>query len=98
MTKGRMSTPSPNRDRAIAATRMVVVPDILDVHDLAFWLRCRESFARAQLRSGRIPGSRVGRRWFVTREALLRALTSDDAHRAGGSHLPRVVRDADAES
>lgn len=56
---------------AIAATRSVLLPQILDVQDLAKWLRCSEPTVRALLRAGRLPGRRIGRRWLVSRDALL---------------------------
>ena len=69
-----MATPPLNLEAALAATRSVLLPEILDVADLALWMRCSESTARAHLRAGRIPGRRLGRRWLTTRQSLLRAL------------------------
>jgi len=76
---------------AVAATRTVLLPEILDLRDLAFWLRCSRSTARARLRSGEIPGRRLGRRWLITRTALLRALEAPTA--AGRSTLRVVHKD-----
>ena len=63
-----------------------VLPDLCLVEDLAVRLRMSESAVRTHLRSGAIPGRKIGRRWVVDREALLRTL-------APGCELPplRVV-------
>ncbi len=61
---------------AAAAARRILLPEVLDVQDLAFWLRCSPSFVRALLRAGELPGCRIGRRWLVTRAALLSRLES----------------------
>ena len=63
-------------EAALAATRAVLLPEILDVPELARWLRCSESSARRLLREGRIPGRRIGKRWLVSREALLQVLVT----------------------
>lgn len=61
---------------ASAAARRVVMPDVLDVDDVAYWLRCSPALVRSLLKTRRIPGRRVGRRWLVTRAALLRVIES----------------------
>jgi excisionase family DNA binding protein len=72
-----MNTTSPTKADAVAATRAVLLPEVLDVEALAYWLRCSPSSARAHLRAGRIRGRRIGRRWLISREAVLRALASE---------------------
>ncbi len=72
-----MNTTSPTRTDAVAATRAVLLPEVLDVEQLAVWLRCSPSAARAHLRAGRIRGRRLGHRWLVSRDAVLRALAGE---------------------
>ena len=67
-------------ESAAAAARSVLLPDLLVVEDLASVLRITPSAARKLLRRGVIPGRRIGRRWVVDREALLRSLTGPDAN------------------
>jgi hypothetical protein len=90
-----MDTPPAPVHPAIAATRAIVMPEVLDTRDLAYWLRCGESTARARLRAGVIPGRRLGRRWFVTRAALLRALEAPVLGAEGRGPMFRVVREED---
>jgi excisionase family DNA binding protein len=85
------SSPKTRRDQAIAATRAVMLPEVLDATDLAYWLRCSRTTARRLLRAGVIPGRRVGRQWFVTRAALLDALESPRG--ASGPRLSVVPED-----
>lgn len=54
----------------------IFLPDILLVEDLAPVLRMSPSGVRAALRAGRIPGKRVGRKWMVSRAALLGFIAS----------------------
>jgi hypothetical protein len=81
-------------EAAVKATRSVLIPEILDVEDLAHWLRCSPSTARAHLRSGQIPGRRIGRRWLVARDALLLSLTTRPAG-AGPRLLENVMSPPD---
>lgn len=82
--------PDSKRDQAAAATRAVMLPEILDVSDLSRWLRCSPATSRRLLRDGVVPGKRIGRRWFVTRDALLTKLRPADQR-----PRPRVLRAAD---
>jgi len=70
---------------ALEATRLLLVPDVLDVPELARWLRCSHSTARAHLRAGRIQGRRLGHRWLTTRDALLQAISQP-----GASQIPSL--------
>lgn len=58
--------------------RTIFLPDLLLVEDLAPVLRMSPSGVRAALRAGRIPGKRVGRKWMVSRAALLGFIASPD--------------------
>ena len=58
-------------EAAAKALRSVSLPDVVTVDDLACHLRLSPSAVRAALREGRIPGRRVGRRWLISRPALL---------------------------
>jgi hypothetical protein len=78
--------------RTAGDARRIVMPDVLDVDDLAFWLRCTPAFARSLLRSGAIPGRHLGRRWLVTRSALLRVLESEHVSNEQGAPVLSVVR------
>jgi excisionase family DNA binding protein len=65
-------SPSNSRSSAlIEATRSVTVPDICSVEDVAHHLKASHGTVCRWLRDGVIPGRKVGRRWFVTREVLL---------------------------
>ena len=66
---------------AAEALRSVSLPDVSTVQDLARHLRLSESTVRAHLRAGRLPGRRVGRRWFIPRQALLAFLAFDGESR-----------------
>ncbi len=69
-----MHTLTPLRVPGVTDVRQIFVPDILLIEDLCRVLRMTPSGARAALRAGRIPGRRLGRRWVVSREALLALL------------------------
>jgi len=60
------STPASSR-----AVESIYLPDILVAEELSSILRMTPAGVRAALRAGRIPGRRVGRRWLVSRTALL---------------------------
>lgn len=66
-----MDTNSTHASALIQATRSVTVPDICDVEDAAFHLRTSFATVRRWMRDGTLPGAKLGRRWYVTREALL---------------------------
>ena len=76
---------------AVAATRTVLVPDVLDASGASFWLHCSLPYVRSLLRSGRLAGRRVGRRWLITRTALL-AFVNEAQGRLDSSAPPlRVI-------
>lgn len=60
--------PTSGRGRPVES---IYLPDILVAEELSGILRMTPAGVRAALRSGRIPGRRVGRRWLVSRSALL---------------------------
>ncbi len=62
---------------AIAATRSVMLPEVCLTEDLAASLRISLSAVRALLRSGQIPGRKLGRRWVVDRSSFLNSLRSE---------------------
>jgi excisionase family DNA binding protein len=61
-------------ESAVAALRTLSLPDVATVEDLARHLKLSSATVRAHLRAGRLPGRRVGRRWYVPRQALLSLL------------------------
>lgn len=71
----------PHLPQGVAAQflRAVALPDICQVEDLASHLRQSPSSIRAMLRKGQLPGRRVGRRWLVSRAALLAWLAGPSA-------------------
>ncbi len=60
-----------SNEAAVAAMRSVALPDVVDVAGLAWHLGLSESEVRAHLRAGRLPGRKIGRRWFVVRQELM---------------------------
>lgn len=54
-----------------------VLPDVLVVEDLAHHLCRSPSAIRRLLRTGELPGRRIGHRWVTDRGALLRALADE---------------------
>lgn len=62
--------------------RAVSLPDIITVDGYARHVGLHPSTVRAQLRDGRLPGRRVGRRWLIARLALI-------AHLAPSARGPR---------
>lgn len=75
-------------EAAAHALRAVSLPDVATPTEVARHLHLSPSAVRAHLRAGRLPGRRVGNRWFIPREALLRALTDN----AAGCPSPARVR------
>lgn len=71
---------------AIAAARAISLPEILTVRDVAQALQLSLRAARGHIAAGRIPGRRVGRKWVVTRSALLEAVRPFES-------IDRLVRD-----
>lgn len=55
------------------------LPDLAVVEDLAQFLRLSRGGVRRLLRTGAIPGVKLGRRWLIERRALLRVVTPTDA-------------------
>jgi excisionase family DNA binding protein len=54
------------------------IPALLDVPTLASVLGMTEHGARALLRRGELPASRIGRKWIVRREALYAHLQREE--------------------
>ena len=81
MPKQRRTRPAQHRRKA--ATRK---PDILDVHEIAALLRVSADTVYDLLKSGELPGRKVGRKWLTTRNAVMRwveqSMAADTAHRA----------------
>jgi hypothetical protein len=86
-----MQTPTTHSTAAVAATRTVLIPEVLDLGDIAFWLRCSRTHARRLLVVGALPGQRVARRWLVTRSALLQFLEPSRPEAAPGPAALHVV-------
>ena len=79
----------------VAAARAISVPEVAVVEDLALYLRCSPATVRRLLRTGVLPGRKIGRRWVIERHALLRAVAPSDGH---GRTLPtslHLLRGAD---
>ena len=61
-------------------------PRVLTAADLALTLNVSVSTARRWLREGQLPGVRLGRRWFASREAVIsriEALSGDGLEESG---------------
>ena len=58
-------------DATASAFRSVALPDVCRVEDLAHHLNISLAAIRSALRRGDLPGRRVGKRWLVSRQALL---------------------------
>ena len=56
------------------ALKAIALPELLLAEDLAAWLRITTSGARRLCRTGRVPAAKLGRRWLIPRDALLRRL------------------------
>ena len=69
-----LETRTPNIQASIAALKAVTLPELLVAEDLALWLRITTSGARRLCRTGRVPAAKLGRRWLIPRDALLRRL------------------------
>jgi hypothetical protein len=54
--------------------RLLVLPEVLNVHDLARALAMTPHTVRGLLRRGALPGRRIGKAWLVVREDLLDAI------------------------
>jgi hypothetical protein len=57
--------------------RRELLPEILATEDVADAFGRTSCFARRLFQRGEIPGRKIGRRWFTTREALLAHLVAD---------------------
>jgi len=71
-----MDTSSEREKQTVAATKAVLMPEVLNLDDIAYWLHCSRSYARKLLIRGDLPGRRIARRWLVTRRALLEFVES----------------------
>lgn len=74
--------------------RSLSLPDVCTVEDLAGHFRMSRTAVRLALREGRIPGRRCGRRWLVSRRALLEWLSCTGP----GEPSPLQTARADPES
>lgn len=63
-------------DVATRVLRSVALPDVCRVEDLAEHLQVSTAAIRRALRRGELPGRRVGRRWLISRLALVEWLSS----------------------
>jgi hypothetical protein len=52
------------------------LPEILKVEDVAVVLGISTVHARRKMAAGHIPARRLGKRWYTTRNDLLRALSA----------------------
>lgn len=82
-------------EAAIAAAREIMLPDLLTVEDLAPRLKVTPGAVRRLLRTGVLPGRKVGRRWIVERRGLLLALSTSPVP---ALHLVQRDRPQGAES
>jgi len=76
---------------------MKELPPILTVEALAALLHLSAHGVRAALRRRALPASRIGRRWFVRRDALERHLLRAEQERTGapistGDLVERAIR------
>ena len=76
--KNSSRRPPPLSDLAAPFTNLIV-PDLCNVAVLARLLLRSESSVRDLLRQGILPGRKIGRRWLIERQALLRAVASSSA-------------------
>ena len=60
------------------ALRSVALPDFCTASDLAEHLGIAPSTVRRALREGHLPGRRCGRRWLVSRSALVEWLATPE--------------------
>ena len=74
--------------------RDLLLPDLLTVEDLAFHLQRSQSAICNMLRAGVIPGRKIGKRWIVDRDALLRSLSPSQT----GPALRLVGRNGDDDA
>ena len=81
---------------ASAALRSISLPDVATVEDLARILRLSRSTIRGHLRAGAIPGRKIGRRWLVSRPALLRWLAEPSSYPPGRPGLRLLPKDGEA--
>lgn len=72
------------------ALRSVALPDICTVEAYASHVGLSPATVRAQLRDGRLPGRRVGRRWLIARLALIAHLAAPTPARANLRSTARV--------
>lgn len=80
MSMERRNPPQTQSDRALSVAsgvRAVLLPEIATPIVIAGFLGVSARCVRAMLRSGELPGRRIRGRWYVTKAALLRALTPE---------------------
>jgi len=64
-----MSNHPPEAERGVR--RSLYLPEVGTVEDIAEHLRMSPETVRRKLRDGTLVGRKVGRRWYITRRALL---------------------------
>jgi excisionase family DNA binding protein len=71
-------------------------PGILDVHGVAALLMVSADTVYELLKSGQMPGRKVGRKWLTTRNAVMRwveeSVAAEKVHRARQSSDTEVLR------
>lgn len=70
---------------------MQELPPLLTASDLAKLLGLTEHGARALLRRGELPAVRIGRKWFVRREALENHIRRQEARQRKRAELVESV-------
>ncbi len=68
---------------AAEALAWLSLPDVVPIPALADHLKLHPSTVRGHLRAGRLPGRKVGGRWYVTRRDLLAFLEAGDSRSSG---------------
>lgn len=63
--------PSSAASVAAEAFRAISIPDVIEAGELASRLHISTGAVLRQLRAGRLPGRKIGRRWVIGRAALL---------------------------
>jgi hypothetical protein len=72
-----MSRTSEYADALVQAARSLTIADVCSVEDLAIHFRVSRAAVRRWLKLGLLPGRRIGRRWYVTRHAILASLRGE---------------------
>ena len=86
----------PSAGELAAPFTSLILPDVATVAVLAQILGRSESQIRALLRSGQIPGRKIGGRWIVSRRALLASLTAESSEAPDHPPMRRLDGGRDA--